>query len=53
MAPDYNTHQTITYRSFKDFDESSFISDMHGVPWETVEYFNDINKSLKFGIKCS
>ena len=38
-----NTHQTITYRSFKNFDENMFISDMHDVPWETIEYFNDIN----------
>ena len=26
-----NTHQTFTYWSFKNFDDSSFISDMHGV----------------------
>ena len=39
-----NTHQTITYRSFKNFDENSFINDMHGVPLETIKYFNDINE---------
>ena len=30
-----NTYQTITYRSFKNFDKSRFISDKHEVPWET------------------
>ena len=42
-----NTHQTITYRSFKNFDESRFISDMHDIPWETIEYFNDINEIVE------
>ena len=42
-----NTHQTITYRSFKNFDENRFISDMQDVPWETIEYFNDINEIVE------
>ena len=42
-----NTHQTITYRSFKNFDESKFICDMHEVPWETIEYFNDIDEIVE------
>ena len=42
-----NTHQTIIYRSFKNFDENSFINDMHGVPWETIEYFTDINEIVE------
>ena len=42
-----NTHQTITYRSFKNFDENRFISDMQTVPWETIEYFNDINEIVE------
>ena len=42
-----NTHQTITYRSFKNFDENNFINDMHGVPWETIEYFNEINEIVE------
>ena len=42
-----NTHQTITYRSFKNFGESRFISDMHDIPWETIEYFNDINEIVE------
>ena len=39
-----NTHQTITYRSFKNFDETMFINDLHEVPWETIEAFEDINE---------
>ena len=42
-----NAHQTITYRSFKNFDESRFINDMHAVPWETIEYFSDINEIVE------
>ena len=42
-----NNHQIITYRSFKNFDESRFISDMHDIPWETIEYFNDINEIVE------
>ena len=42
-----NTHQTITYRSFKNFDESKFICDMCEVPWETIEYFNDIDEIVE------
>ena len=42
-----NTHKTITYRSFKNFDKSSFISEMHRVPWEIIEYFNDISEIVE------
>ena len=42
-----NAHQTFTYRSFKNFDESRFINDLHAVPWETIEYFSDINEIVE------
>ena len=42
-----NTHQTITYRSFKTFDETMFINDLHEVPWETIEAFEDINEIVE------
>ena len=42
-----NSHQTINYRSFKNFDENRFICDMQEVPWETIEYFNDINEIVE------
>ena len=42
-----STHQTITYRSFKNFDETMFINDLHEVPWETIEAFEDINEIVE------
>ena len=44
-----NTHETITYRSFKNFDENMFISDMQ-------KLFNILMismKSMTFGKTCS
>ena len=41
-----NTHQAITYRSFKNFDENKFIHDLYEVPWEIIEYFDDINEAV-------
>ena len=41
-----NTHQAITYRSFKNFDENKFIHDLCEVPWEIIEYFDDINEAV-------
>ena len=38
-----NTHQVITYRSFKNFDEANFLSDLSCVPWEKLENFDDID----------
>lgn len=36
-------HHTITYRSFKDFDETSFLNDLSSVPWNIVRVFDDPN----------
>ncbi|MCG8034833.1 MAG: hypothetical protein JAZ03_22035 [Candidatus Thiodiazotropha taylori] len=33
-------HHTITYRSFKNFDENKFISDLQSVPWEIIQIFD-------------
>ena len=30
-----------------NFDENRVISDMQDVPWETIEYFKDINKIVE------
>ena len=38
-----NIHQVITYRSFKNFDEANFLSDLSCVPWEMLENFDDID----------
>ena len=42
-----NTYQTITYRSFKNFDENRFISDLCEVPWETIVHFDDIDEIVE------
>ena len=36
---DKTKHQTITYRSFKTFDESRFLTDLSLVPWEIIQAF--------------
>ena len=38
-----NTHQVITYRSFKNFDEAYFLSDLSCVPWDILEHFDNID----------
>ena len=38
-----NTHQVITYRSFKNFEEANFLSDLSSVPWEILEQFDHVD----------
>ena len=38
-----NTHYTISYRSFKNFNENKFIDDLKSTPWDTVKIFDDVN----------
>ena len=51
-----NTHQVITYRSFKNFEEAYFLSDLSSVPWEILEQFDHVDdivsawKSLFFEV---
>ncbi|MEW8547257.1 MAG: reverse transcriptase family protein [Candidatus Thiodiazotropha sp.] len=40
-------HYTISYRSFKDFDEAKFISDLQSVPWDLIKLFDDTNDILE------
>ena len=37
-----NIHQTITYRSFKNFEENIFLNDFNSVPWEIIEQFDEV-----------
>ena len=37
-----NAHQIITYRSFKNFVEEQFLSDLRCVPWEILEHFDNV-----------
>ena len=38
-----NTHQIINYRSFKNFDESTFLDDLSLVPWEIIQNFDTVD----------
>ena len=39
-------HDTIKYRSFKNFDEESFIYDLDIAPWSVIDVFQDVNDKL-------
>ena len=39
-------HQTISYRSFKSFNEQDFINDLQSVPWDIIKIFDDTNDTL-------
>ncbi|MES9905404.1 MAG: reverse transcriptase family protein [Sedimenticola sp.] len=41
-----SVHKTITYRSFNNFNEESFISDLNSVPWQTAFVFDDTSDIL-------
>ena len=38
-----NTPYTISYRSFKNFDENKFIDDLKSTPWDIIKVFDDVN----------
>ncbi|MCG8032729.1 MAG: hypothetical protein JAY75_14385 [Candidatus Thiodiazotropha taylori] len=42
-----NGHHTITYRSFKTFDETLFKNDLCDVPWEIIETFDNIDDVIE------
>ena len=42
-----NNHYTISYRSFKDFDEGTFINDLQSVPWDLIKLFDNTNDILE------
>ena len=37
-----NTHQVITYKFFKNFEEAYFLSDSSSVHWEILEQFDHV-----------
>ena len=41
VQPPKRKHYTISYRSFKTFDESKFVDDLKLVPWDTIKLFDD------------
>ncbi|MEW8547727.1 MAG: endonuclease/exonuclease/phosphatase family protein, partial [Candidatus Thiodiazotropha sp.] len=42
-----HSHKTITYRSFKHFDESVFIDELRQIPWEILDTFDDVNECVQ------
>ncbi|MEW8548505.1 MAG: endonuclease/exonuclease/phosphatase family protein, partial [Candidatus Thiodiazotropha sp.] len=40
-------HCTISYRSFKDFDETKFINDLQSVPWNIIKLFENTDDILE------
>ena len=38
-----NSHQIITYRSFRNFEENRFLNDLYSVPWEIIEQFDNLD----------
>ena len=47
VHPPKTNHYTISYRSFKNFDESKFIEDLQSVPWDTIKLFDDTDDILE------
>ena len=41
-----SNHYTISYRSFKKFDEAKFINDLQAVPWDLMKLFDDTDDIL-------
>ena len=42
-----DNHFTISYRSFKDFDETEFINDLQSVPWNIIHLFDNTDDVLE------
>ena len=40
-------HFTISYRSFKNFDEAKFINELQAVPWNLIKLFDDPDDILE------
>lgn len=36
-----STHQTITYRAYKTFNEDNFVSELQYAPWDVITPFDD------------
>ena len=47
VHPPKINHFTISYRSFRNFDESKFTEDLQSVPWDTIKLFDDTNDILE------
>ena len=41
------SHYSISYRSFKNFDETKFINDLRAVPWDLIKLFDETDDILE------
>ena len=46
VQPPKGKHYTISYRSFKNFDEAKFVNDLKNVPWDIIHIFDETNDIL-------
>ena len=46
IQPPKRNHFTISYRSFRGFDEVKFMDDLQNVPWDTIKLFDDTDDIL-------
>lgn len=42
------TPKMVTYRSFKNFNNESFLCDLQSIPWNDIFYLNDLEEKIKF-----
>lgn len=42
-----NSHKSIKYRSFKNFDENAFLNDLFAVPWSDIETCSNVDDALE------
>ena len=47
VHPSKSQHFSISYRSFKHFDEAKFIEDLQSVPWDTIKLFDDTDDIME------
>ena len=47
VHPPKTNHHTISYRSFRNFDEAKFVEDIQSVPWDTIKLFADTDDILE------
>ena len=47
MQPPKTNHYTISYKSFKNFDETKFIEDLQTVPWDAIKLFDGTNDIME------
>ena len=40
-------HKTVDYRSFKGFDNQSFVNELHQMPWSDIYKCDDVDAALK------